>query len=131
MPWAILENRIKRADNPAVDGGQEARDSDDGERFVPHTDRLGRRSGPRRKYTIAGKRSMVEETRAHGALSRCAMAPTATCYTCSADSQPATDLLPVKVTMPTVLPTRPGALATTVVKAAQLPDQALIQNAIL
>jgi hypothetical protein len=32
-----------------------------------HTDRLGRRSGPRRKYTIAGKRSMGEETRAHGA----------------------------------------------------------------
>ena len=34
MPWAIRENLIKRADNPAVDGGQEARDSDDGERFV-------------------------------------------------------------------------------------------------
>ena len=31
------------------------------------TDMLGRRSGPRRKYTIAEKRAMVEETRRRGA----------------------------------------------------------------
>ena len=31
------------------------------------TDKLGRRSGPRRKYTIAEKRSMVEETQIRGA----------------------------------------------------------------
>lgn len=31
------------------------------------TDKLGRRSGPRRKYTIAEKRSMVEETQQPGA----------------------------------------------------------------
>ena len=31
------------------------------------TDRLGRRSGPRRKYSVAEKRSMVEETQVHGA----------------------------------------------------------------
>lgn len=31
------------------------------------TDKLGRRSGPRRKYTIAEKRAMVEETRRRGA----------------------------------------------------------------
>ena len=31
------------------------------------TDKLGRRSGPRRRYTLAEKRSMVDETQAHGA----------------------------------------------------------------
>ena len=31
------------------------------------TDKLGRRSGPRRKYTVAEKRSMVEETQQPGA----------------------------------------------------------------
>jgi hypothetical protein len=31
------------------------------------TDKLGRRSGPRRKYSVAEKRSMVEETRQPGA----------------------------------------------------------------
>ena len=31
------------------------------------TDKLGRRSGPRRKYTVEEKRSMVEETQVHGA----------------------------------------------------------------
>jgi transposase-like protein len=31
------------------------------------TDKLGRRSGPRRKYTVDEKRSMVEETRVRGA----------------------------------------------------------------
>jgi hypothetical protein len=31
------------------------------------TDKLGRRSGPRRQYSLAEKRSMVEETRQPGA----------------------------------------------------------------
>ena len=31
------------------------------------TDKLGRRSGPRRKYTVDEKRSMVEETQVRGA----------------------------------------------------------------
>lgn len=31
------------------------------------TDKLGRRSGPRRKYSVSEKRSMVEETRQPGA----------------------------------------------------------------
>jgi len=31
------------------------------------TDKLGRRSGPRRKYTIAEKRAMVEEAQRRGA----------------------------------------------------------------
>lgn len=31
------------------------------------TDKLGRRSGPRRKYTISEKRAMVEETKRRGA----------------------------------------------------------------
>jgi transposase len=31
------------------------------------TDKLGRRSGPRRKYTIAEKRAMVEQTKRRGA----------------------------------------------------------------
>jgi len=31
------------------------------------TDKLGRRSGPRRKYTIADKPAMVEETHRRGA----------------------------------------------------------------
>ena len=31
------------------------------------TDKLGRRTGPRRKYSVAEKRAMVEETQVHGA----------------------------------------------------------------
>ena len=31
------------------------------------TDKLGRRGGPRRRYTLDQKRSMVEETQVHGA----------------------------------------------------------------
>ena len=31
------------------------------------TDKLGRRSGPRRRHSFSEKRSMVEETQAHGA----------------------------------------------------------------
>lgn len=34
---------------------------------VAMTDKLGRRSGPRRRYTLSEKRAMVEETHAHGA----------------------------------------------------------------
>ena len=31
------------------------------------TDKLGRRTGPRRKYSVVEKRAMVEETQVHGA----------------------------------------------------------------
>jgi len=34
---------------------------------VAMTDKLGRRSGPRRRYALAEKRAMVEETHVHGA----------------------------------------------------------------
>jgi transposase len=33
---------------------------------APVTDRLGRRTGPRRRYTLAEKRAIVEETRQRG-----------------------------------------------------------------
>jgi transposase-like protein len=82
------------------------------------TDKLGRRSGPRRKYTIAEKRAIVEETQRRGA----SVAEVAQRHHVNANllfgwrrlyqqgvlseegrsSQPA--LLPVKVSTPTVLP---------------------------
>lgn len=82
------------------------------------TDKLGRRSGPRRKYTIAEKRAIVEETQRRGA----SVAEVAQRHHVNANllfgwrrlyqqgvlseevpsSQPA--LLPVKVSIPTVLP---------------------------
>jgi transposase len=82
------------------------------------TDKLGRRSGPRRKYTIAEKRAMVEETQRRGT----SVAEVAQRHHVNANllfgwrrlyqkgvlseegpsSQPA--LLPVKVSTPTVLP---------------------------
>lgn len=85
------------------------------------TDKLGRRSGPRRKYTIAEKRSMVEETHVHGAsVPEVALRHGINANLLSvwrrlyqrgqlldADSSaPRTELLPVKVTTPTVLPTQ-------------------------
>jgi transposase-like protein len=85
------------------------------------TDKLGRRSGPRRKYTIAEKRSMVEETHVHGAsVPEVALRHGINANLLSvwrrlyqrgqlrdADSGvPKAELLPVKVTTPTVLPTQ-------------------------
>jgi transposase-like protein len=87
------------------------------------TDKLGRRSGPRRKYTIAEKRAMVEETHRRGA----SVAEVAQRHQVNANllfgwrrlyqrgvlneesssSQPA--LLPVKVSTPTLLPTERAA----------------------
>ena len=96
------------------------------------TDKLGRRSGPRRKYTIAEKRAMVEETHVHGA----SVPEVAQRHGVNANllsvwrrqyaqgvlreptaGEPAAQLLPVKVTTPTVLPTQRAA-ATPQPKAA-------------
>jgi len=85
------------------------------------TDKLGRRSGPRRKYTVAEKRAMVEETRAHGAsVPEVALRHGVNANLLSvwrrlyergqlrdaASGEPAVELLPVKVTTPTLLPTQ-------------------------
>src|ERR1700689_4440145 len=90
---------------------------------VVMTDKLGRRSGPRRQYSIAEKRSMVEQTHVPGAsvpevalrhgvnanlLSVWRRLYQQGCLTERATSkQPA--LLPVKVTTPTLLPTERAA----------------------
>lgn len=83
------------------------------------TDKLGRRSGPRRKYTIAEKRAMVEETHRRGA----SVADVAQRRHVNANllfgwrrlyqqgvlnedsSSTQAALLPVKVSTPTLLPT--------------------------
>ena len=86
------------------------------------TDKLGRRSGPRRKYTIAEKRSMVEETHVHGAsvpevalrhgINANLLSVWRRLYQrgqlrdADAAGTPRAELLPVKVTTPTVLPTQ-------------------------
>ena len=81
------------------------------------TDKLGRRSGPRRRYTIAEKRSMVEETQFHGAsvpevAQRHGINPNLLSIWRRLHRQGLLDregisqgaLLPVKVSTPTVLP---------------------------
>ncbi len=50
---------------------------------VVMTDKLGRRSGPRRQYSIAEKRSMVEETHVAALPSRKSPFGTASTPTCS------------------------------------------------
>jgi transposase len=91
------------------------------------TDKLGRRSGPRRKYAIAEKRAMVEETKRRGA----SVADVAQRHGVNANllfgwrrlyrhgvlveeapSGKAT-LLPVKVSTPTLMPIKTAKLATT------------------
>jgi transposase len=83
------------------------------------TDKLGRRSGPRRQYSIAEKRSMVEQTHVPGAsVPEVALRHGVNANLLSVwrrlyeqgrliegatSKQPA--LLPVKVTTPTLLPT--------------------------
>src|SRR5476651_2305245 len=95
------------------------------------TDKLGRRSGPRRSYTNAQKRSMVEETRAHGAsVPEVALRHGVNANLLSVwrrlyqqgrliegaiSKQPA--LLPVKVTTPTLLPTEHAAVSKPTPKA--------------
>jgi transposase len=86
---------------------------------VVMTDKLGRRSGPRRQYTIAEKRSMVEQTQVPGAsVPEVALRHGVNANLISVwrrlyeqgrliedatSKQPA--LLPVKVSTPTLLPT--------------------------
>jgi transposase-like protein len=82
------------------------------------TDKLGRRSGPRRRYSLAEKRAMVEETQVHGAsvpevAQRHGVNPNLlSIWRCLyrqgllEEKGPAPGaLLPVKVSTPTVLPT--------------------------
>jgi transposase len=87
------------------------------------TDKLGRRSGPRRQYSIAEKRSMVEQTHVPGAsVPEVALRHGVNANLLSVwrrlyqegrliegatSKQPA--LLPVKVTTPTLLPTEHAA----------------------
>ena len=82
------------------------------------TDKLGRRSGPRRKYTIAEKRAMVEETHIRGAsVPEVALRHGVNANLLSVwrrlyrqgtlvDEAPRASaaLLPVKVTTPTMMP---------------------------
>lgn len=90
------------------------------------TDKLGRRSGPRRKYSVAEKRSMVEETRQPGAsvpevaqrhgvnanlLSVWRRLDRQGLLLESGRSRTAA-LLPVHVATPTVLPTQHAAAPT-------------------
>jgi transposase len=89
------------------------------------TDKLGRRSGPRRKYTLSEKRAIVEETRVAGA----SVASVAQRHDINANllfgwrrlherglltdtPLPAARLLPVKVTTPTVVPVEQRKPAT-------------------
>jgi transposase len=101
------------------------------------TDKLGRRSGPRRQYSIAEKRSMVEQTHVAGA----SVPEVALRHGVNANllsvwrrqyqegrlvegataKQPA--LLPVKVTTPTLLPTEHAAAR----KPAEKPPGACIE----
>ena len=86
------------------------------------TDKLGRRSGPRRRYTIVEKRSMVEETQLHGAsvpevAQRHGINPNLLSIWRRLHRQGLLDekgvgqgaLLPVKVSTPTVLPSEHAA----------------------
>ena len=88
------------------------------------TDKLGRRSGPRRQYSIAEKRSMVEETHVPGAsVPEVALRHSVNANLLSvwrrlhqegrliegATAKQAA-LLPVKVTTPTLLPSEPASV---------------------
>ena len=90
------------------------------------TDSLGRRSGPRRQYTIEEKRRIVEETHVRGA----SVATVARRHGLNAnqvfawrqlyrqglleskEGQSGTPMLPVKVSTPTVLPTERSVRAS-------------------
>jgi transposase len=97
------------------------------------TDKLGRRSGPRRKYTIAEKRAMVEETHVRGAsvpevaqrhgVNANLLSVWRRLYrqgTLSGEAlrEPAA-LLPVKVSTPTMLPTERATVQKCVEKEPQ------------
>jgi transposase len=98
------------------------------------TDKLGRRLGPRRKYTIAEKRALVEETRRRGA----SVAEVAQRHGVNANllfgwrrlyqqgalreessATPAV-LLPVKITTPTLVPAEREAGKTPAAKVGGL-----------
>src|SRR5882724_746465 len=86
-------------------------------------DKLGRRSGPRRQYSIAEKRSMVEETQLPGAsVPEVAQRHSVNANLLSvwrrlykqgllSERDPAA-LLPVKVSTPTLLPSEHAVLKT-------------------
>lgn len=94
---------------------------------VSKTDRLGRRTGPRRKYLVAEKLRILEETRRPGA----SIAEVARAHGINAnilfgwrrlarqgllraESSDSTPLLPVKVESPTLLPTvKPSSVPKT------------------
>jgi transposase len=98
------------------------------------TDKLGRRLGPRRRYTMAEKRAIVEETRRRGA----SVAEVAQRHGVNANllfgwrrlykqgvlreesSAKPVALLPVKVTTPTLLPTEREAARRPAMKARGL-----------
>jgi len=102
------------------------------------TDKLGRRSGPRRKYTTAEKRAIVEETRVRGA----SVAGVAQAHginanllfgwrrlyqqgLLSADAKvEAAPLLPVRIAAPTVVP---GELAPTPEPRARRRERGAIE----
>lgn len=98
------------------------------------TDKLGRRSGPRRKYTIAEKRKMVEETQVHGA----SVPEVAQRHGVNANllsvwrrqylqgvlwershGDAKADLLPVKVSTPTVMPTERAVVPKVAIKVTR------------
>jgi|ERR1700733_838227 len=98
------------------------------------TDKLGRRSGPRRKYTIAEKRAMVEETQIHGAsvpevAQRHGVNPNLLSvwrrqYLQGVLREPtpgdeSADLLPVKVSTPTVMPSERAVVPKVTAKVAR------------
>ncbi len=85
------------------------------------TDKLGRRTGPRRHYSVEEKRRLVEESQAHGAsvpevAQRHGVNPNLLSVwrrqysqgLLSAGSPASAALLPVTVSTPTVLPTERG-----------------------
>jgi transposase len=98
------------------------------------TDKLGRRSGPRRKYTIAEKCAMVEETHVHGAsvpevalrhgVNANLLSVWRRQYQQGALREPAVGdqsvaLLPVKVTTPTLLPSERAVAPKVTAKVAR------------
>jgi transposase len=99
------------------------------------TDKLGRRSGPRRKYSIAEKRRMVEETQVHGAsvpevaqrhgVNANLLSVWRRQYLQGVLREPSpgdakADLLPVKVSTPTVMPTERAVVAKVSAKVARV-----------
>ena len=93
------------------------------------TDRLGRRSGPRRKYSPQEKRTMVEETHVHGAsvpevaqrhgVNANLLSVWRRLYrqgSLSDEAHRPAELLPVRVSTPTVLPTERTASPKTLEK---------------